>query len=343
MEKAFSRYGGTVLSEPAIWSGAMQLHKQYIQPFFPMNSLQKLVDTDGYDSFITVDPVVDIMMNKSSRFTELDAKPSYWTDYDLVSTLKELETKLDHRPASDKPLFIYTQPQNLHTVTLFRLGKKRPPTKHYPGFHQQYASELERIDQGFGEFISYLKSHGLYDNSIIVLTSDHGDSLGEFGRWGHGSTIFPEVVRIPLIIHLPAKFQKTSYWDTKQVAFSMDLTPSLYYMLGHRPIRNDEMLGRPLFTETKPEHDQYLRSSYLLVSSYGAVYAQLANNGDSLFIVDAVTRTNYLYDLAQDPQGSHNLVNVRALSDNEKFIREHVASINRFYNFQQDQVLAAGH
>ncbi|MCU1305588.1 MAG: hypothetical protein JWN45_283, partial [Acidobacteriaceae bacterium] len=344
MEKAFSRYGGTVLSEPAIWTGSMQLHKQYIQPFYPMNSLQKLLDTDGYESWITMDPVLDIILRKSGvDIKELDKNPAYWTDYDLNRTLKEIESKLDNRAQTNKPLFVYSQPQNLHTVTLFRLSNKRPPKKDYSGFHRVYASEVERMDQGFGEFIQYLKARNLYDKSIIVLTSDHGDSLGEFGRWGHGSTMFPEILRVPLIIHLPSKLQKNFYWDSKQVAFSMDVTPSLYYLLGHRPIRNDEMLGRPLFTETKEEHDQYLRDSYLLVSSYGPVYARLANNGGELFIVDAAAHKNYLYNLADDPQGTHNLVSIKKLTENERFIRQHVSSIGRFYNFPQADVLAVTH
>ncbi|MCU1310788.1 MAG: hypothetical protein JWO20_1913, partial [Candidatus Angelobacter sp.] len=340
MEKAFSRYGGTVLSEPAIWTGSMQLHKQYIQPFYPMNSLQKLLDTDGYERWITIDPVLDLILRKSADITELDKSPSYWTDYDLCRTLKEIESKLDTRTETNTPLFVYSQPQNLHTVTLFRLGNKRPPKKDYSGFHRLYASEVERMDQGFGEFIQYLKARKLYDKSIIVLTSDHGDSLGEFGRWGHGSTMFPEIVRVPLIVHLPSNLQKNLYWNSKQVAFSMDVTPSLYYLLGHRPIRKDEMLGRPLFTETREEHDQYLRDSYLLVSSYGPVYARLDNNGDELFIVDAAAHKNYLYNLGEDPQGTHNLVSIKKLTENERFIRQHVTSIGKFYNFPQADVLA---
>ncbi|MCU1285719.1 MAG: hypothetical protein JWO13_2069 [Acidobacteriales bacterium] len=342
-EKAFSRYGGTVLSEPAIWTGSMQLHKQYIQPFFPLNSLQHLLDTDGYQSFITIDPVVEIMLRKNASITELDKNPSYWTDYDFCQTLKELETKLDGPRDPKKPIFVYSQPQNLHTVTLFRLGNKRPPAKDYPGFHALHASELERMDKSFGEFIQHLKSRGLYGNSIIVLTSDHGDSLGEFGRWGHGSTMFPEVVRIPLIVHLPSNMKDKFYVNPQQLAFSMDITPSLYYLLGHRPLRNDEVLGRPLFTDSKSEHDQYLRDSYLLVSSYGPVYSRLTRNGDSLFIVDAAAHKNYLFDLADDPLGTHNLVTSTVLSENEQFIRREVTSINRFFNFQQTQVVASTH
>jgi len=50
-----------------------------------------------------------------------------------------------------------------------------------------------------------------------------------------------------------------------------------------------------------------------------------------------------LYNLAEDPLGTHNLVSVKNLAENERFIREHVTSIGRFYKFQQGQVLAGTH
>jgi arylsulfatase A-like enzyme len=334
-KNAFTRYGGTVLSIPALWTGSMQLHKQYIQPFYPMAEMQQLVDADHYQKWITMDPVIKLLMRPDPQIDELDRNATYWTEYDLNGTLKEVETRIESRgikDTSNEPLFVYSQAHNTHTATLSLLRKKRPPRKAYPGFNDQYASEVERMDGGFGEFIAFLKSHGLYDNSIVILTSDHGDSLGEFGRWGHGSTLFPEVVRVPLLVHLPVSMQKL-YSDPQAVAFSMDVTESLFYLLGHRPIRDDEILGRPLFTETKAEHDAYVRDAYLLVSSYGPVYARLSDRGRSLFIVDAAAHQNYLYDLAADPAGIHNRLTARDFPENERFIRQHVEGIARFFHY----------
>src|SRR5258708_26091575 len=53
-----SHYGGTGLSEPSIWMGGMMVHKQYVTPFAPMNALQKLLETDGYRSFVTRDSIL---------------------------------------------------------------------------------------------------------------------------------------------------------------------------------------------------------------------------------------------------------------------------------------------
>ncbi len=166
------------------------------------------------------------------------------------------------------------------------------------------------MDGCFGSFLEALRSLGLYEHSIIVLTSDHGDSLGEEGRWGHAYTIFPEVIRVPMIVHLPEELGRRHTWDTSTIAFSTDLTPSFYYLLGHRPIIRHEAFGRPLFTLTVEEQTAYLQRDYLVASSYGAVYGILRDNGSSLYIADAVNYVDYLYDLRS---GSRQPVEARVL------------------------------
>src|SRR5262249_37303296 len=138
-----------------------------------------------------------------------------------------------------RPLFLFAQPQNVHGITIGHLGPERRPKKLYSGFNAWTASELERLDGCFGSFVRYLKSADLYDHSIIVLTSDHGDSFGEFGHKGHAMDVNPSVLRIPLIIHLPSVMRRQYYNDPDQIAFNIDIVPTLYYLLGHRPIIND--------------------------------------------------------------------------------------------------------
>jgi hypothetical protein len=341
MKNAFTRYGGTVLSEPAIWTGTMQLHKQFIEPFYPMNSLQKLLETDAYENYLTIDPVVQIITRPSSSTTELD-KGTTWTYYDLCQSLKEVETRLDEKHEMSRPVFVYTQPQNIHARNLEPMRKRAGgASKDADGFDIQYAAELEKIDKGFGEFIDYLKARRLYDNSIVILTSDHGDSLGEEGRWGHSTWVFPEIMRIPLIFHLPPRLQKNLSWDANAVAFSTDITPSLYYLLGHKPIIHNEIYGRPLFTSTPEEQAAYLQESYLLVSSYGPTYGVLRDNGRTLFIADAVNNQDYLYDLTNDYEGKRIRPTATTRTENRMLIRDHLFALNRFYHFNPDEQVGA--
>lgn len=326
MQNAFTRYAGTALSEPALWVGAMQLHMTYLEPFSPMNSLQKLLDTDGYQDYISVDPILQVILHPSSNIVKLDENIPRWSELEFCATLKELESKIDGRQDRRRPIFAYTQPQNVHTTILERARRDR-------GRREVAAAEVWRMDAAFGEFLQFLRQRGLYDNSIIILTSDHGDAYGEYGRYGHADFLFPEVVRIPLIIHLPPAMRQQFVSDPQQVAFSLDITPTLYSLLGHRPIHNDPLYGRPLFATRREELAAYERPQYLLASSYAPVYGVLGGQGESLFIVDAVNHRNYFYDLKSDPRGKDNRVTHQLRDQYETVIRREIGTIDRFYHY----------
>lgn len=333
MENAFTRYGGTALSEPAIWSGSMLLHKQYVLPFYPMNSLQKLLDTDKYQSFISMDPILSELLRPSSSITALD-KRGDGHDFDLCWSLKELEKKIDERKTFE-PLFAYTQPWNIHAHVIATEGRTVPSGEEYPNFWAPYASRVKYMDACLGEFLDYLKARGLYENSIVILTSDHGDSLGEGGRWGHSYWMYPEIIRVPLIIHLPEKLRANLVWDSRAAAFSTDITPSLYYLLGHRPIVKNDLFGKPLFTATEREQHEYQRESCVIASSYGAVYGVLSGNGRWLFLADAVRNRDYFYDLADEGRGSSNNFTASKRTEQQELIREYIGSINQFYGIKE--------
>jgi hypothetical protein len=342
MQNAFTPYGGTVLAEPSIWTGTMQLHKQFVEPFYPMNALQKLVETEDYQPYITIDPVLKIIVKPSASIVELDKDKTNWQQLDLGGTLRELRAKMEAREDKTRPVFAYTQAQNIHIHKLNRERNEGPPAYEFDGFDSYYSSQVKQIDEGFGEFIQYLKASGQYDNSIVVLTSDHGDSIGDGGRWGHANWIFPEVMRIPIIIHLPTKYQKSLYWNPQSIAFSNDITPSLYYMLGHRPIVRNDIFGKPLFTLTEKEQADYQQRPYMVASSYGPNYGILSDNGRNFFFSDAINSKDYFFDLKEDPKGGHNLVTAELRAQNEKLIRHYIEAINNFYHFDPEQSESGG-
>ena len=88
-----------------------------------------------------------------------------------------------------------------------------------------------------------MKAKGRYDNSIVIVTSDHGDSLGEDGFWGHAFWLFPEGVKIPLIVHLPERLARGVTTDLGRLTFSTDIAPSLYALLGHEVLSPGPLFG----------------------------------------------------------------------------------------------------
>lgn len=301
-ERAFTRYGGTGLSIPAIWAGSMVIHKQYVLPFQRMNALEKLLDANGYDLWLSMDHITADLLEPRRPSMELD-RGIQEMQYDMCGTLDEIASGLEARGPSRAPVFAHTRSLNLHVSKLRNRSVPLDPA--YGGFQGPAAAVVRRIDRCLGGFIDHLKRLGLYDSSIVILTSDHGDSLGEGKRWGHAMTLFPEVVRVPLIIHVPAALRGRITGDTGAVSLSTDITPTLYALLGYDTQTDGPLLGTPLVEEaTEAEAAGQgvagrRTASYLLASSYGPVYGLLQDNGRSLYIVDAVNRRDYKYDLSE--------------------------------------------
>ncbi|MGC2209579.1 MAG: sulfatase-like hydrolase/transferase [Candidatus Korobacteraceae bacterium] len=329
MENAFTHYAGTGLSEPSIWAGAMLLHKQYVTPFYPMDSLQKLLDVEGYRQFITKDDILSTLLKPSPLITELDAGRPTMT-CELCRTLTELQNKISSTNLEERPIFAYTQPQNIHISVINREERTASIGQPYSGFEADYAARIKSMDHCFGDFIQFLKERGIYENSVVILTSDHGDALGEEGRWGHAYNVVPEVVRVPLIVHLPAASRALAV-EPRAPAFLTDITPSLYYLLGHRPIESNPIFGRPLFTESSEEAGPYVRDSYLIASSYAPIYAVLSNGGRSLYVVDGIEYNDYLYDMTEPGQARTVMPEVRA--NGQRILRDSIQDIANFYHF----------
>ena len=334
---AFTRYAGTTLSEPAIWAGAMLLHTHFVQPFSRVNNLEKLVVADGYQPFVTVDTTLRSLLGSHADLVPLDDHAEKWTDVDLCSTVDDAEQKISRRAVSSRPIFMFTQPQNVHLLTVHKRHADLVLNTR-EALERAYAQDLRRMDGCFGRFVRFLKDKGRYDNSIIVLTADHG----EFGHGAHTTSIEPGVLKVPLIIHVPENVRRNYYYDTSKLIFTTDITPTLYYLLGHRPIRNNEILGRPMITETSGESLQYERPSYLVAASYAPNYGILSDNGRMLFAFDDYKHQEALYDLSKDPYGDHNLITPQVAQADDREIRSHLAKIAKAYNFQYRPLTLVG-
>jgi arylsulfatase A-like enzyme len=250
-------------------------------------------------------------------------------DVDLCATVDELSRKLTR---ATPPVFVYSLPQNVHIAVASR--RKVPPGESYPGFFAPVASALWRLDACLGRLVNVLKDIGRYENSVIIVTADHGDSLGEEGRWGHAYFVHPEVMRIPLIVHVPARLKARLAADTAAVSFSTDIAPSLYALLGYEPADLGSLYGRPLFERRQTdasEHADRRQQTFLLASSYGAVYATLRDNGRSLYVVDAVDGRDYAYDLGTGLLGHRVDTTQNTMKENRQEILRQLSALAAVY------------
>ncbi len=105
-----------------------------------------------------------------------------------------------------------------------------------------YDAAVERSDKVVGRLIRFLKSHQLYDQSTIVLLSDHGEGLGDHGETEHGLFVYNEVIHVPLVVKQSAGLGGGRRIGT--IVQHVDLVPTLLD-LAKAPLPNS-LRGRSL-------------------------------------------------------------------------------------------------
>jgi hypothetical protein len=293
-DRAFTQYGATGLSVPSIWTGGNVLHKQYVTPYAPMNALARLLSHEQYEQWMSVDNIVEVIVPVTGPVAPLDRNTPV-KDFRFCATLDEVRARLPLRAAASAPLFVYSLPQDIHISVITREGARSLDAEKYDGFYAPVASRVRRFDACFGAFVDDLKRLGLYDESVIVLTSDHGDSLGEDGRMGHAYTLYPEVVRVPLIVHVPASMRGRWQFEPSRVAYTTDLTPTLYRLLGHEPVAPGTFYGESLARDASMP--PAVARDRMIASSYGSVYGAVLRGGTLMYVADAIERREMAFTI----------------------------------------------
>lgn len=110
-----------------------------------------------------------------------------------------------------------------------------------------YDEEIRYFDYELGRFLQFLKKSGQYQNSIIILTADHGEELGDNGNlWDHCQLLSKEETHVPLIIKMPRQNKKK---NIKEVVQTIDIFPTLveFFEKKHWPSFYYALEGNSLF------------------------------------------------------------------------------------------------
>ncbi|TRZ91768.1 DUF229 domain-containing protein [bacterium] len=134
-----------------------------------------------------------------------------------------------------------------------------------------YDSAIAFVDGEMGKLLQSLREKGLYENSLIVILSDHGESLYEHGQWGHKIFVYEETARVPLIIKFPAAMNLKG--RVRTVVELADVFPTVLDIFGQRlPLD-----GKSLLNTAAPgqENDDIAVScSFIDVADFGLRWRQ---------------------------------------------------------------------
>ncbi len=157
-----------------------------------------------------------------------------------------------------------------------------------------YDSNVSYQDDLLGQMIEKLKGWGVWDQTMLIITADHGDEQWEDGRVGHGGSVRDMLVHVPLLVHYPAVFPAAKVTEGTE---GIDIVPTLADVLG---VQNDpEWQGMSLVGLANGGGGYPLMS---VVSQYENAHGGRIGHWKIKVIG---TQTPKLYDLSKDA-GEHN-------------------------------------
>ena len=169
--------------------------------------------------------------------------------------------------------------------------------------HERYAREVAFTDRHVGGLLTALRTSGLYDESLIIFTSDHGEALGCHGFIGHIETVYDCMVRVPLIVKPPLHGEARGGTRRSDLASLVDILPTVLGQLELEPpswLRGRDLISARanetdpvVFLETHPPEAS--RTLYgLRGSRYKIIWSPESDGWE-------------FYDLKEDPGEMSNL------------------------------------
>ena len=141
------------------------------------------------------------------------------------------------------------------TGDLLEKAKRRPPEVVFDERDKRriaalHDGEITQHDQFFGAFLDRLSELGLAEDTLIVVTSDHGEEFDDHGSWGHGHSVYQELLHVPLMFRLPGRLP--SGGRVSDAVSTMDISSTVTELLGVPGMPANEghalvslMLGEP--------------------------------------------------------------------------------------------------
>ena len=116
-----------------------------------------------------------------------------------------------------------------------------------PLIRNRYLNSVHHLDSQLERVFAALKARGLWENTVVIVTGDHGEEFMEKGHWGHNSFFTEEQLRVPLLLHVPGETPQV----IDRLTSHLDLAATLLPMLGVQNAASDYSEGTSLLSEVE--------------------------------------------------------------------------------------------
>jgi len=248
-----------------------------------------------------------------ASFRDLDSPDIQQAAEIVVRDGKKVELKLNERYASDvtqkgidflksargAPFFLWLHYFAPHAPYL----PPEPIRKQIPG--NPYLGEVRYVDHEIGALLEALGKLGLTENTLIVLTADHGESLGEHKESTHSLLVYDSTIHVPLIFHGPDQLPKN--FEVAGVARIIDVAPTILDLLGYAPMEGVQGVSLvPLLMGLSTDLGLLAYGESLEAKNmFGSSTLRFLRRGNWKYIHKVEPE---LYDLRADPAETRNLI-----------------------------------
>src|SRR5262245_14800014 len=239
---------------------------------------------DGYDDDLWAEDAPPLFMIRERRAAKTAGRFLAWFE----------QWRIAPKP---KPFFVWVHFFDPHQPY-------KPPLQDRLLAPTPYDAEIAAVDRAVGQILSALRQHQLLDNTLVILTADHGESLGEHEEKTHALFIYDATVHVPLIFRYPRVVPRGKVY-TGPVR-SVDIVPTVLGLLGlpgGKETQGVDLLPAWRGTIPPPDLPQYSES---LLSELGFGMAPLYGVRQGGYTWIRAPKPE-LYDLRNDPHELHNL------------------------------------
>jgi arylsulfatase A-like enzyme len=186
---------------------------------------------------------IEVVADDAKAFIQANGKARWMLGMHLMEP---------HDPYFEHPYLDGTGSAEFNGVGFARAEVESPELGQAEYLKRVYLHEIIHMDKKLADFVAWMKSSGVYDETLIVITADHGEEFGEHGGFWHGTTLYDEQVHIPLIVKLP----KSKHAGTRVTwtARTIDVAPTIVGQMGIRP--SSQWEGTDLLKRVEAELDE---------------------------------------------------------------------------------------
>jgi len=310
--RAYSQSSTTSLSMPSMHSGlrpgSMKWRIGYPQPAHPERLLPAILRRHGYETTLAINRYVFRHLRglkQAFQHVRTVPKGTDWKSGEYI--ISDIISAVEAAKQAKRPFFVTAHFDDVHHPYRAFMGRSVPRFPNSDRNIANYDRCIANMDNMLRPLVSHLRHTGVWDDTIVIITSDHGEEFGEHGETIHSRSCYIESVHVPLLVRIPG-FAPARI---EQRVALVDIVPTLIEVLD-LPRDNIALDGQSLFVASlAPERVTKERpifcSIFQLLRGRRNFFTRSVRTASHTLIQEALSDNLELFDNTEDPRETTNI------------------------------------